>query len=257
MKTVTLAVSITLMALGLSGCPVKPDPKENDNYLVITGNKFRKPGSINTKILFAGVKRKRGPNRFDPKFLPVLEREITTPQVTQAFNKQTGKVAFKAATKAGIKVADGDIAVDSSNEYRLTGNYSVFTLFDVYDFVDELNSAKNRKRMEALMRYDDPRIITSVAVVFGRESSRKVSTSGNVSLKIKNLKIGNPKFSIKAETSGETVARLSDGTVFAYEYARICWEKRNGRIQVATLEVDRPGIDNNCPSGTKDNASKL
>lgn len=246
-----------LVGLGLSGCGVRPDVGERDKYLTISGNEFRKTGSINTGILWAGVKRSSGVNSFDPKFFPILENEITAPQTTEAFNEQTGTVAFEAAAEAGIEVAEGSISGSNSNEYKVTGNYSIFTLQDVNDFVAELNSLKNRKGIELLMRYDDPRIITSIAIVFNRESSKKVNATGEVSLKIKNPEIGSPETTVKADSTSETVAKLSDGTIFAYEYARICWEEDNGQVRIATIEVDRPGWDDNCPSGTKDNASKL
>jgi hypothetical protein len=34
-------------------------------------------------------------------------------------------------------------------------------------------------------------------------------------------------------------------------------EKVDDKIRVATIEVDRPGLDGNCPSGTDDDASDL
>lgn len=250
--------AITAIAIGLGGCgPVKPPVVENSNYLKITGIDFRKTGAINTDILYAGVKKSLGVNTFDPKFRPVMEKEITARQVIEVFNVQTSKAAIEAAAKAGIDIADANVGGSTSGISEASGKYSVFILFDSHDFVAELNSPKNRKNIEMLMRYDDPRIITSIATVFSRTSSTKMSTSGSLSLKIKNPEFGSPEFLIKAENSGNTVAKLSDGAIFAYEYARICWEKKDEKIQIASIEVDRPGIDDDCPAGTKDSASKL
>lgn len=258
MKNSYIVVSATVLALSLNGCGlVRPSISESDNYLTIQGTKFRKSGAIRTNFLYAGVKRSRGINSFDPKFLPYLEREITARHVTEAFNEQTGEAAWEAVAKAGIEVAEGSIRRSKTDKLKVTGKFSVFTLFDVNNFVVEINSPENQANLDLLKRYDDARIITSIATVFNRESSKKTSESGNLTLKIKNPQIGSPEFSVKAESSREAVAKLSDGTIFAYEYARICWEKRDGKIQVATLEVDRPGIDGNCPAGTKDDASKL
>jgi hypothetical protein len=78
-----------------------------------------------------------------------------------------------------------------------------------------------------------------------------------LSLNITNPVTGNPVFNSQSETSGDSVATLSNGTIFAFEYARICWEKVNDKIRVATIEVDRPGLDGNCPAGTDDDASDL
>ncbi len=255
---IRIVVSVIAITLGLVGCCQKTlDVNESEKYLNISGMKFRKTGSINTEFLWAGVGRNNSVNSFDPKFFPFLEKEITAKKVTEAFNEQTRKVAYEAAVKAGIEVVEGDISGSFSSESGATGTYHVFKLFDVNDFVSEFNSEKNKEGRELLMRYKNPRIITSIATVFNRNSNNKINAGGKVNLKIKNPEFGNPEFSIKLESSGATVANLSGGTVFAYEYARLCWEKTDGVVKVATIEVDRPGWDDNCPSGSKDDASKL
>ena len=230
---------------------------ETTKYLEITGLKFRKTGSINTDILWAGVARITGPNTFDPKFFPILEQEISARKVTEAFNEQTAKAAYEATAKAKIEIAEGTISGNVSSEETARGTYHVFKIFNVNDLVKELNSEANRENLESLMRYKDPRIITSIAVVFGHRVNETINRSGNIELSIKNPKIGSPELSLKHTSTGQTIAKLSDGTVFAYEYSRFCWEKKDGRIGLAALEVDRPGWDNDCPSGTKDDASKL
>lgn len=257
MKTLGI-VLISLSVLLQSGCGgVKPDVEESSDFIEIGGIKFRKKGSTNTDMLYAGVLREGWVDSFDPKFLPVLSKEIKARQVTRVFNKETGQLAFASAASAGINLSkDGNDARVSATS-KVTGKYSVFTLFDVNDFVTELNSEANSKNLDLLKRYDNPRIITSIATVFDRESSKKFGTLGRLSLNIKNPASGDPVFKIKSETSGDSVATLSNGTVFAFEYARICWEKVDDKVRVATIEVDRPGIDENCPSGTNDNASEL
>jgi len=251
-------VCISVLALLLSSCGgVRPDVEESSDFIEIGGIKFRKKGSTNTDILYAGVRREGWVDTFDPKFLPVLSKEIKARQVTQAFNKETEKLAFDSAASAGIKLSGNSAAGNASTTSKVRGSYSVFTLFDVNDFVVELNSEANRRNLDLLKRYEDPRIITSIATVFDRESSRKLGASGRLSLNVKNPASGSPAFNVKSEASGESIASLSKGTVFAFEYARICWEKIDGKVRVATIEVDRPGLDGNCPSGTDENASAL
>ena len=257
MKTLGILISGGVVML-LSGCGgVRPDVEESSNFIEIGGIEFRKKGSTNTDILYAGVRREGWVDSFDPKFLPVLSKEIKARQVTKVFNKETGELAFTSAANAGIDVSKDRVSGSATAKSKVTGRYSVFTLFDVNDFVAELNSEANRKNIDLLKRYEDPRIITSIATVFDRKSSLKLGTQGRVSLNIQNPAAGKPAFNIKSETSGDSVATLSNGTVFAFEYARICWEKVDGKVRVATIEVDRPGLDGNCPSGTNDNASDL
>jgi hypothetical protein len=245
-------LSLSLLGLLLSGCAVKSDLTESSSFLEIAGDKYRKTGAINTDILFAGVKRSKGftEDTFDPKFLPVLEQDISARQVTEAFNEQTGKAALEAATKAGIGSIFGGSAAEES---KVAGKYSVFTLFNVHKFVTELNSDKNKNNIRLLSRYNEPRIITSVAIVFSRGTTRSASVASNASLKIDSTGSDSSDLTVKAGASGRTSSSLSNGTVFAYQYSRICWEKRNGDIKVATIEVDRPGlgIGHNCPAGTE------
>ena len=251
-------ILVSVIALQLSGCGgVRPDVKESSDYIEIGGIEFRKKGSTNTDILYAGVLREGWVDSFDPKFLPVLSKEIKARQVTKVFNKETGELAFASAANAGIDVSKESVSASATTKSKVTGKYSVFTLFDVNDFVAELNSEANRKNIDLLKRYENPRIITSIATVFDRKSSRKLGTQGRLSLNIQNPAAGKPAFNIKSDTSGDSVATLSNGTVFAFEYARICWEKVDDKIRVATIEVDRPGLDGNCPSGTDDDASDL
>lgn len=252
-----ITTGVLAMALSLGGCGTAPDSDEGSDYIEIAGVKMRKTGSTGTALLWAGVKRDEGRNGFDPKFLPLLEVEIDTPKVTEAFNQQTKKTALEAAAKANIEVGAIDTGGSVATQSTTTGTFHVFRLFRVDDFVGQLNSPKNRSSVEGLMRYENPRIITSIATVFTRSSNNAINAKANASLKVKNPEYGNPEFTIKAETSGETLARLSDGTVFAYEYARVCWERVNGVVRVATLEVDRPGPDDNCPRGTTDDAREL
>ena len=256
MKKMVAVLSLPLISLVLSGCAVKPDLAESDSYLEIAGNKYRKTGAINADILFAGIKRGKGFNddTFEPKFRPILEQDITARQVTEAFKEQTGKAAFDAAKQAGVI---GSIGASASSASKVTGKYSVFTLFDVNKFVAELNSEKNRNNIRSLTRYKDPRIITSIAIVFNRDANQTLNTSNNASLKIQNNE--GPGLSVNGVASGNTSSTLSNGTVFAYEYSSICWEKRDGKIRVATIEVDRPGIalGSNCPEGTESHISWL
>jgi len=260
MKKIVLCVTSFLLTVVLTGCAHFTDVHEDSEYLVIAGAIFRKTGAFKADMLWAGVEKTKGWGRvstFEPKFFPTLQKDIEVLQATEAFNEQTRKAAIEAAAKAGIEIVEGNISGKISSETISTGKYKIFILREVSNFVAELNSDQNRKELEDLMRYPNPHIITSTATVFDRESSRKIEAAGAVTLSIKKAEIGSPEFSIKAKKSGETLAKLSDGTVFAYQYSRICWEKKNGKIRAFTIEVDNPGSDDSCPPGTKDNASKL
>ena len=259
MKKFILFVSATLFISIMIGCHhnTKVGIDETDPYLTIAGTKFRKTGGFKSGILWAGVKKDEGRNYFEPKFFPILQQDIEIFQATEAYNEQTYKFATNIAMGAGLEIVDIDFSGSHSNDSKNTGRYQIFILREVNKFIKELNSEKNRANLEFLMKCENPRIITSIATVFDREASQKIESAGNISLSIKKEDIGNPEFTIKATNTGESIAKLSDGTIFAYQYSRICWEKDEGKIKAFTIEVDNPGWDNSCPKGTEHNASKL
>jgi hypothetical protein len=167
------------------------------------------------------------------------------------------KAAINAVGKSGKEIISGGAYSNISSESNSTGTYHVFKLFNVNKFVGELNSRENRENLESLMRYEEPRIITSIAIVFDQKLNSKLDVAENAELEIKNSGLGNTEFNIKAEGSQSVIASLSDGTVFAFEYSRICWEMKYGEVKVFSLEADRPGRDNICPSGTADSVGEL
>ncbi len=265
MKKNILSASALLISLGLTGCASFSDISESKDYLTIAGHEFRKTGSIGTSFLLAGVKRSGGKNSFDPKFPPkfIKDQEITAKLVTVGFNEQTRSAAYEVAAEAGVEgVANGKADINENNHSASTGMYHVFMLFDVNDFVRQLNNPLNEDNLEFLQRYDDPRIISAIATVYNRKSNEEIKGTEAVTVKIDKVAVGTPKVTFKNEHDSTNYSTLSDGTVFAYEYARICWERNkdsNGKVRVlvATIEVDRPGIDGNCPDKSTDDASDL
>lgn len=254
MKRVILMSVITLL---LNGC--------QQDYLNVRGIDYRTEGSDKTDMLVAGVRKGSGlfgifsENNFEAKFTPKMENKTIVRKTLTQHTKETKKAALAAATKAHISTVGGlDTNVSTGNESNTSGEYHVFSLFETFDYVTELNSPKNRAHLESLMRYDDnSRIITSIATVFNHHDHNKVKKEGSLNLKVKNTNFNNPELTLTASTNGDTLLKLSDGAVFAYEYARICWHKVDGIIKVADITIDRPGMDNDCPNGTNKDASKL
>ena len=247
-----VSISITIYA-----CE-KTQVTDTDKYLIITGLKFRKHGSIGTEILRVGQRRRRGTNTFDPKFLPMIEGEIKAKLATEAYSKETAKAAYEAAVKAKLEIVEGDAGSGITTALEKKGTYKIFKIYDIYDLVKELNSEANKENIERMIKYGkDARIITSAAYVFNYEANEKIDKHSNLELSVKHPKLGDPELSVKIENANETVTTLSSGTVFAFEYARFCWQRKERRIIVSDLSIDRPGFDSDCPSGTTDDASKL
>lgn len=120
-----------------------------------------------------------------------------------------------------------------------------------------MNGDHNRRDIERIARLDSPRIISSIAVVFDQKESARINQSSRIKLEVDVKQSGNADFFIKNEENSEILARVSDGTIFAYQMSRFCWEKADGKISIADIEVDKPGIDKRCPPGTKANPKNL
>ena len=251
MKATLRVSALTCMMLFLSSC---------GDYVNVGGLKYRKTGAINADIFYLGVKRGEGKNKFDPKTPPVLEKEILVRNAGIIYNEETRSAFFEALLDTGeipsIDV-DGEFGGKADVESKSKGEYQIFKFYDTFSFVDELNKDANKEKRERLARYKDPRIITSVAVAFGHEERKKISSSGKIRLAYNAKSVGGPEIIIKAGNTNEKITSLSDGTVFAFEYSRICWEEGSKNYKIASIEVDRPGLDNSCPKGSTDDFDKI
>lgn len=251
------------LAALLSGCGILPLEGKSSKYVEIAGHKYRKTGAPAVSILMAGVRRNEGVNYFEPKKMPAIADEVTASQRTIAFNEQSRTAALEATAEAGVDIADIDATGILTSTSNSIATMHVFTLDESFAYVDELNKPENRNLLDRLAEFKDPRIITSVAVVFDQKSTQKIEGEGKTGLKIKNPNLGNPSFSVIANNSVETLATLSDGTIFAYQYSRICWKKKDGVTVVSSISLDEPSSwrsplgDDNCPKETNSNASKL
>jgi hypothetical protein len=260
MRCRSIRLPFIAMVAMLAGCSSNPTLFASDDFLTIAGQRWRRTGALNTEILRVGVRRggpfRRGENAFDSKAMPMLVNTIKVQEVTRAFGKQTWDAAIDATLDPGGSTS---VAASGTASGSITGVYHVFRVMDVFELTEKLNLPENRRIVEAMASYGaDARIITGVAKVHEQEQRRMIGGSGNVSSPGASIGGTNVSVSLKPSGSFTTVASMSDGTVFAFEYARFCWTRMAaGGAVVVSLEVDRPGSDSDCPEGTYDDARSL
>lgn len=246
---------ISFSFLACSKAPIS----QSKYYLEVTGHHMRKKASINTDILWVGVKRNDTIiSYFEPKFFPIIKEEVPIHKVTEIYNDSTGSNALSSSLDGSFQIVDGGVSTTYVSEDSIKSKYVVFTIFDINKLVKELNRKENRENMELIMRYEHPRIITSIASIFDHETKSKIDKAGDISIAVKDATKGNPELVLKGSKSGNAIANMSDGSIYAYEFSRFCWAKdKNNQIKIVTLEIDGIGLDNSCPTGTVADVRKL
>lgn len=238
------------IAASLAGCAadaprnqVQNDPK----FLYIANVPFRKLGAFKADLLWIGDKKN---SQFQPLFLPVFTKEITAHLSTEAFTDESRKAALDAGVKLGNAVGNAETTIKHEMEQSSKGTYKVFVVRNTADLVDGLNEEANRNRIDMLKYYDEPRIVVGTAVAFAQESTNKLANAGKINLAVPKAAVA-PEIQLGASQDKTSTVKLSDGTTFAYELARMCFTEANNRIIVAIIDSDAPNVpDTHCPEGT-------
>ena len=256
-----------LPVLLICGCAVQPEVATKDDALTIEKQPWRTIGAYNSSILEVGVRKslnRFGSNhRFEPKFYPVISKEIKVQQLTIAFGDETRQIATNAALKAGNAAVKAALGVDINQTAHTVGTYHLFRVFDVFDLVKELNSDSNRDYVSQMASYGpDARIVLAIATVFDFERSKNVAAAGaNLSISVVTSQKGSNDQTLKISGSEKAVGKLSDGTVFAFQYARICWKGSRASPVVGDLAMDDLHADSSgnggCAIGTFQDAKRL
>lgn len=222
--------------------------EDTPRFLDIAGEKYRKAGAPNVDILRIGIKKD---DFFEPQFMPVVGDAVPVYLSTEIYSEQTRKAAIALGGKAGNELARIEAGAGVTTDRASTSTYKLFTIRDVHRLVDALNGPENVGSLKTMMHYDEPRIVVGVAVAFSHMSQINATMEGNLGLSISKLTSA-PEITFKGSNAQMSTVKLSDGTVFAYKLARICWKEDASRgVQVSTLDMDRPNVsDNECPDGT-------
>lgn len=241
-------ISAAILMTSLLGCaraPVQTTVVDGE-FLKIAGTPYRKLGAFKATILYVGYKKEHS---FESVYLPITPKEIQARLMTEAFTDQTKKAALNAEASVGSTAAKLGGKFEETITEGSKGTYKIFVIQNIADLVDALNSDENRKRLQELKYYDEPRIIIGTAVVFNQESLLNKNNAGNINLSIAKFSTS-PEIKFGGSRGIDSTVKLSDGTTFAYEFARMCFIEADNRIRVATLDPDRPARDTNCPAGT-------
>ncbi|MBA2658090.1 MAG: hypothetical protein H0U72_00640 [Nitrosospira sp.] len=208
-------------------------------YLEIAGHEFRTTAAFSAPLFSLGVIDRAGRNRFDPRGEPTI-RDHSVKILTHYQTAETEKASIDAEAEAGVEGIKGGINLKREKEETQKGIFALIRNTEIYKLVDKLNEPINADLLRRLKEErDSPVIITSVAIVSSNEIYSKSELAGGLTASISSVP-GAPTIKFQGSTGSESRASFSDGTVFAYEYSRIHWDKDSAAPKIKRIEVDKP-----------------
>jgi len=200
------------------------------------GVNFRSNAAHESYIGSIGLKRTRGSNRFELKFMPEWEDLVISN--TTNFDRKLVEQLKNSLKLEGNLVGDsasGNAGFGNTTDKETEGKYHIFRIVDTKALVDQLNEDKNAELLTYLARSENYRIITSVIVVYSHSSTGKINTDANLDFALKTSTKGSLKIEAKIENEVVDSLSLSDGTIYAYEFSRLCWKDK----EVYDILLDR------------------
>jgi len=220
---------------------------------------FRTRGSDNAPLASVGTKDQFlfFPFNFTKKEMLILPSgEFTVDATSDSFQEEQKRTYFKYTAREGSEQAEGAGSIDQ--KVKEGGRFIILRVRDG-ELMAALNdtSQKNAARDQALLWKDKIRVVNAIAVVFGHSSEEDMKiTSGARILLLSGS--GDAEFTY----ADNRKVRLTDGTIFAYQFVRPCWgttDDKPGTLVVRSFATDRDGFlgDPPPPSGTFFNPDKV
>lgn len=262
MKILRLAPLCAILMIITSGCSTFHSLTARNDSLEFQGISFRVNAAHEAFIGSIGLKRTESKNRFELKFTPLwdnLALKNTTKFDLSLAQTVEKSLEVKGETHSGNNNLNAGLS--SSSDGSLAGKYHLLRIVDTKALVDQLNESKNNDLREYIFRSSDYRIITSAVIVYDHATSKKLANTSNLKLEMKSDSTGNATIDIKSNGTSVKKLSMSDGTIFAYEFSRICWSKNaSGAIKVADILLDRNiwrGDSSACLKNTVSNPLEL
>ncbi|MEM7284313.1 MAG: hypothetical protein AAF438_22150 [Pseudomonadota bacterium] len=238
MRCLVLAL-IAVCFLG-SGCSIASRivaGSGNPSGLEFQGINFRVNAAHEAFIGSIGLKRTEGRNRYELKFTPVWDGLIL--KNTSKFDRSLMRAVERSLQFSGDSQASAagvQAALGTTLNAKEVGKFHLFRIVDTKSLVDQLNSDENRDLRRYLRRSADYRIVTSTIVVYSHDSSLKLENTANLRLALTSSEAGSMEIEAKSDSERVETLSMSDGTIYAYEFSRLCWTKKG---EVSDILLDR------------------
>ncbi len=260
MKKFTAYSALMIFIVIFQGCSgISNLISQTNSYFIFQNVRFRIGAAHEAFIGSIGLMRTEGKNRYELKFTPrwdnlALKNTVKFDNdLRQAINQQLG---IKVEPKR-IKGVDSNAGISAKllAEDSIKGKFHILRIVDTKALVDELNSLEDQEILKYIARNKDYRIVTSIIVVYDHKASQEMDSALNLNLKLKSDQLGNAYIDATSGRKNVATLSMSDGSIYAYEYSRFCWEK-DSDFKVADILLDRPtafGDASACPPETTHN----
>ena len=177
-----------------------------------------------------------------PKFKDVPLRKVTEIDVTEDQKKQLEKagVDFKALADASLETSG---STDKKAKYKVV-------------FMEVLNLNDLRRELRSMLKRDpdaladltdkDARVVITSGLIFEHNAAEKIEAKISAGASLKTVK-GSPEIQLKGSVSANDTIKVSDQTVVAYQFARLCWQ--NGKLRALVRDAKTIDIAA-CPSNS-------
>lgn len=234
---------VVLAGLVLTGCGTTLD---------VAGVSYRTKGAYKAELGIAGMKRTSWLNMFDPKEMPNYGGVLLAQTRTEIYDERARKTALSAAAKQGESQLEANLKTDSSNKEK--GRYVVIEIMNPLQAARQLNDPTNAVLRDYLSVSKNSRVVTSVAIAYEYEKISQFNLDSSGRLPVKQI---GADLSLTLTTANNQTLRVSDGTVFAYEFSRIIWRKKGTQLEVFDIVPDRTKADREIPDGMSDDPTKF
>jgi hypothetical protein len=231
----TIAIMSTCTTLGRGSSEITRIRLQNIDY--------RTPGAaVNARFLGLCRKDPSGSRKTCNRIRILAPDGVALPTQTVFDGTVTSESERSAVIKA-LRQAGVSASFIGANEGRYTIIAPSDNSGDQY-LVDFINRPENLDYRRAAATLAEARIFTDIVVAFGHNSSsnRKIAIdSGELAR----------QGSVRAQISDSDGTTMVDGTVFAYEIRRFCWDRQSqaNDPKLLLLVPDRPTNERKCPRG--------
>ena len=238
MKTAIL-IALIPIALLAAAPEASAQTKMTKSFWVYSGTKFRRTGAESAYLGSAGVVRKTVLKAYDFDRKESFDKNLFGPGVEIKVRKPTrvsGTSVNQFAKDSAVRYLTLSVS-DTISQIR-AGDLDLVKIevSSEGDLVRAINrSPRYLDRLRKITPKRNLRVVTAIWVVVKAKEYADFKATANGKLTYAGLTVEG-----KHAGASKSAWKIKRGTIFAYEFAKVRWNK--GRKQIESLKVDKPNM---------------
>lgn len=142
-------------------------------------------------------------------------------------------------------------AINAKLGRQTTSNFKMvqFQIRDPQRLASEIDRVLNEDgRLAGVLSESGIRIITSIWVVFDQQATSNLEAAAGATATLTKVANENVELKVDTEFQNNYKVKIGDGTIVAYQFARLCWS-RNGSLFTLIRDVQQRDV---CPGTTSE-----